>query len=70
MDVHPTNELSNHIARGTGLCFGAHGSGIIRDSDKTLVGLVSGGRPCATGYPHVYTNVYPYNSWIQQKMAL
>jgi len=69
MRVHQTNEFCTLIAKGTGLCHGDSGSGLIRDSDRTLVGLVSGGRPCATGYPDVYTNVFPYIFWLREKMA-
>ncbi|XP_011867932.1 PREDICTED: chymotrypsin-1-like [Vollenhovia emeryi] len=62
------NEVCTLITKGTGLCHGDSGSGLIQDSDGTIIGLVSGGRPCATGYPDVYTNVFRYVSWINEKM--
>ncbi|XP_011867927.1 PREDICTED: chymotrypsin-1-like [Vollenhovia emeryi] len=68
MPIHSSNEFCTLITYGTGLCNGDSGSGLIRDTDNTIVGLVSGGRPCALGYPDVYTNVYSYISWIKQKM--
>ncbi|XP_018377214.1 PREDICTED: chymotrypsin-2-like [Trachymyrmex cornetzi] len=63
------NEFCILIKEGIGLCKGDSGSGLIQDSDGTIIGLVSGGRPCAKGYPNVYTNVYPYLSWIKEKMT-
>lgn len=68
MPIHKY-EFCTLITYGTGLCNGDSGSGLIRDSDRTIVGLVSGGRPCALGYPDVFTNVYSYLSWIKQKMS-
>ncbi|KAL0102756.1 hypothetical protein PUN28_018214 [Cardiocondyla obscurior] len=61
-------EICTLISMGTGLCNGDSGSGLIRDSDRTIIGLVSGGKPCAQGVPDVYTNVFSHLSWIQQKM--
>ncbi|XP_012538935.1 chymotrypsin-2 [Monomorium pharaonis] len=63
-----SSEFCTLITYGTGLCNGDSGSGLIRDNDRTIIGLVSGGRPCAQGYPDVYTNVYSHLSWIKQKM--
>ncbi|XP_071626254.1 chymotrypsin-2-like [Temnothorax longispinosus] len=67
MNIHK-DEFCTLITYGTGLCNGDSGSGLIRNSDRTIIGLVSGGRPCARGYPDVYTNVYSYLSWIEGKM--
>ncbi|XP_018407525.1 PREDICTED: transmembrane protease serine 9-like [Cyphomyrmex costatus] len=64
------NEFCTFITKGIGLCKGDSGSGLIQDSDETIIGLVSGGKPCAKGYPDVYTNIYPYLSWIQGKITL
>ncbi|XP_024885004.1 chymotrypsin-1-like isoform X2 [Temnothorax curvispinosus] len=69
MLIH-NNEFCTLISYGTGLCTGDSGSGLLRNSDRTIVGLVSGVRPCAIGYPDVYTNVYTFVPWIQQKMRL
>ncbi|XP_012527748.1 chymotrypsin-1 [Monomorium pharaonis] len=68
MKIHK-NEFCTLIEQGTGLCNGDSGSGLLRDSDGAIIGLVSGGRPCALGYPDVYTNVESYVSWIKEKMA-
>ncbi|XP_011706024.1 PREDICTED: chymotrypsin-2-like [Wasmannia auropunctata] len=69
MRIHQT-EMCTLITYGTGLCNGDSGSGLIRNSDRTLCGLVSGGKPCAQGVPDVYTGVYPFLGWIRQKMSL
>ncbi|XP_011688321.1 PREDICTED: chymotrypsin-1-like [Wasmannia auropunctata] len=65
------NECCTYIKRGRGTCNGDSGSGMIQTSDdmenREMVGLVSGGKPCAIGYPDVYTAVYPYISWIKEK---
>ncbi|XP_029168463.1 chymotrypsin-2-like isoform X2 [Nylanderia fulva] len=69
MEVHP-NEFCTLIRTGTGTCNGDSGSGVIRNSDRTIIGLVSGGRPCAQGYPDVYTDVSRFTTWIQNKMNI
>ncbi|XP_011647780.1 chymotrypsin-1-like, partial [Pogonomyrmex barbatus] len=68
MRIH-SQEFCTFIKVGTGACNGDSGSGIIRNSDNTLVGLISGGMPCARGYPDVYTTIYPYKSWIEEIMS-
>ena len=35
------------------------------ENKATLVGLVSFGYECASGYPGVYTNIATYRNWIQ-----
>jgi len=67
MNVHKS-ELCTLITKGTGLCHGDSGSGLINEDEGTITGLVSGGRPCAQGYPDVYTSVYYHKSWIEEKM--
>ncbi|XP_070170378.1 chymotrypsin-1-like [Polyergus mexicanus] len=69
MPVHP-NEFCTLISTGTGTCNGDSGSGVVRNRDGTIIGLVSGGRPCALGYPDVYTNVAKFVPWINQKLSL
>lgn len=64
------NEFCTLIARGTGACNGDSGSGVVRDSDRTIVGVVSRGIPCARNYPDVYTNVFSFLPWINEKMSL
>jgi len=44
-----------------------NGSGLIRDSDKSIVGLMSRGRNlelCAMEYPYTYIDIQPYILWI------
>ncbi|XP_018354454.1 PREDICTED: chymotrypsin-2-like [Trachymyrmex septentrionalis] len=67
MRIHK-NDFCTYIKNGIGLCNGDSGSGVIRKHDRKIVGLVSGGIPCARGYPDIYTNVYRYVNWI--KVAL
>ncbi|XP_011705966.1 PREDICTED: chymotrypsin-1-like [Wasmannia auropunctata] len=69
MRIHQKNEFCTLIKKGVGLCNGDSGSGLYDDETGCIVGLVSGGRPCAEGYPDVYTKVYPYISWINEKMG-
>jgi len=63
-------EFCTLIKTGTGLCHGDSGSGVVRHSDKAIIGLVSGGKPCARGSPDIYTNVYSYIPWIKRKLRL
>ncbi|MFI5532904.1 S1 family serine peptidase [Kitasatospora sp. NPDC051853] len=60
-----SKEFCTLIGTGTGTCNGDSGAPLVRDSDRTLAGVVSGGLPCARGYPDVQTSVYPYVSWIR-----
>ncbi|XP_011156956.1 chymotrypsin-1-like [Solenopsis invicta] len=62
------SELCTLTSYGTGLCHGDSGSGLVRNKDNCIIGLVSGGRPCARGYPDIFTNVWHYKSWIENKM--
>ncbi|KYN09025.1 Chymotrypsin-1 [Trachymyrmex cornetzi] len=64
------NNFCTYIKNGIGLCNGDSGSGVIRKRDRKIVGLVSGGIPCAKGYPDIYTNVCRYVDWIQVKILL
>ncbi|XP_011156988.3 chymotrypsin-2-like [Solenopsis invicta] len=70
MKIHK-HEICTLIKRGTGMCNGDSGSGLITNTDiekREIVGVTSGGIPCATGYPDVFTDVYSYVSWIKEKM--
>ncbi|KAJ9590907.1 hypothetical protein L9F63_016064, partial [Diploptera punctata] len=49
---------------GRGVCNGDSGGPLV--AGGKLVGLVSWGRPCAVGFPDVYTRVAEYISWINQ----
>ncbi|WP_086821776.1 serine protease [Allokutzneria sp. NRRL B-24872] len=64
MNIHRT-EFCTLVAVGVGTCHGDSGSGVVRASDRTLVGVVSGGVPCAKGYPDVYTAVFEFMPWIR-----
>ncbi|KAF5287270.1 hypothetical protein FQR65_LT02143 [Abscondita terminalis] len=48
--------------RGEGACQGDSGGPLI--SGNQQIGVVSWGRPCAIGYPDVYTRVSAYIDWI------
>ncbi|KAL6442557.1 hypothetical protein ACFW04_002611 [Cataglyphis niger] len=63
------SEFCTLISRGTGACNGDSGSGVVRDSDRTLVGVVSRGIPCARGFPDTLTKVKSFLSWIHNKMS-
>lgn len=39
-------------------------------ANGSQIGIVSFGRPCAVGYPDVYTRVSSFTSWIIGKMKL
>lgn len=34
-----------------------------------VVGIVSWGMPCARGYPDVYTRVFSFKNWIEEKIS-
>ncbi|KAG8036034.1 hypothetical protein G9C98_004613 [Cotesia typhae] len=51
---------------GEGACHGDSGGPLT--AEGTLIGLVSFGRPCAVGYPDVYTRVFFYLDWISETM--
>ncbi|PSN32218.1 Chymotrypsin-2 [Blattella germanica] len=49
---------------GKGVCNGDSGGPL--SVNGKIVGIVSWGRPCATGVPDVYTRVSEYVDWIKQ----
>ncbi|XP_011499658.1 PREDICTED: chymotrypsin-2-like [Ceratosolen solmsi marchali] len=51
-----------------GPCIGDGGSPLI--NINTIVGIVSIFRPCATGFPDIYTNVYMHTQFIKQSAEL
>ncbi|KAB0790961.1 hypothetical protein PPYR_02761 [Photinus pyralis] len=52
---------------GKGACVRDSGGALIDNSNGKLVGVVSWGYPCALGEPDVYSTVYGYRSWIEEK---
>ncbi|KAG8036036.1 hypothetical protein G9C98_004615 [Cotesia typhae] len=68
---HPLLLTRGHICtltvRGEGACNGDSGGPLT--NNRTLVGIVSFGRPCAKGFPDVYTRVYHYLKWINQTLS-
>ncbi|XP_012139968.1 chymotrypsin-2-like [Megachile rotundata] len=57
------NSICTHTNKTIGVCFGDSGGPLVLNGVQ--IGVVSYGRPCATGSPDVYTRVYPYTKWIQ-----
>lgn len=62
------NAIGPHLvcavgSAGDGACNGDSGGPLV-DKNNTLVGLVSGGVPCARGFPDIYTRVYSFLDWI------
>ncbi|OXU29928.1 hypothetical protein TSAR_004391 [Trichomalopsis sarcophagae] len=51
---------------GEGACNGDSGGPLVADGIQ--VGIVSFGMPCARGMPDVFTRVYTFISWINEKM--
>ncbi|XP_044019359.1 serine protease 27-like [Aphidius gifuensis] len=58
-----TDHICTLTKTGEGACHGDSGGPLT--SDGTLIGLVSFGRPCARGYPDVFTRVWTFIDWIQ-----
>ncbi|XP_001607871.2 chymotrypsin-2 [Nasonia vitripennis] len=51
---------------GEGACHGDSGGPLVADGIQ--VGIVSFGMPCARGMPDVFTRVYTFINWINEKM--
>ena len=80
--IYNDTDLSEHVVDSMiciqnpsdhylGTCRGDSGGPYTRDSDLSLVGLVSWGEGgcAATGYPSVLTQVSYFIDWIMDKMA-
>ncbi|XP_031633010.1 chymotrypsin-2-like [Contarinia nasturtii] len=55
-----------------GACHGDSGGPLVdgtNPENKSLVGVVSWGVPCARGFPDVFTRVYTQLDWIQKNIA-
>lgn len=61
--VH-TSHVCTFVKKGAGACSGDSGGPLVVDGE--VVGVVSGGIPCAVGYPDVFTNVYKYLSYVNK----
>ncbi|XP_014471749.1 PREDICTED: serine protease 53-like [Dinoponera quadriceps] len=80
LQVYPYNKCKimhsqvreSHICsltkEGEGACHGDSGGPlVVNDAGSVVqVGIVSFGRPCAVGYPDVYTRVYSFRNWIAE----
>ena len=64
-----SNVINSHICTssnyGKGACVGDTGSPLV--SNGVQIGIASFGRPCAGGYPDVYTRVSSFDFWIKQQ---
>lgn len=58
-------ELCTLTTKGEGACQGDSGGPLV-DANGVQVGIVSWGKPCALGYPDVFTRVYSFLTWIKQ----
>ncbi|XP_034935567.1 transmembrane protease serine 9-like [Chelonus insularis] len=71
LNYHPAYITKSHVCTltkvGEGACHGDSGGPL--SADGVLVGLVSFGRPCARGFPDVYTRVSAFVDWIEDTMA-
>ncbi|KAK5638680.1 hypothetical protein RI129_012975 [Pyrocoelia pectoralis] len=52
---------------GQGACVRDSGAALINNANRELVGVVSWGYPCGLGKPDVFTTVYGYKDWIEEK---
>ncbi|XP_017770707.1 PREDICTED: chymotrypsin-1-like [Nicrophorus vespilloides] len=57
------SQICTLTQKGEGACHGDSGGPLV--ADGKLVGIVSWGKPCAVGYPDVFTKVYSYLRWIK-----
>jgi len=63
------NQTKNIMIIFIFLLQGDSGSGVIRDSDNTLIGVVSHKakrRVCGEKYPDIHIYIIPYKSWIKE----
>ncbi|XP_045452026.1 chymotrypsin-2-like [Melitaea cinxia] len=58
-------QICSLTKRGEGACHGDSGGPLV-EGDR-VVGIVSWGVPCAKGYPDVYTRVFAFKHWIEEK---
>lgn len=58
-------EVCTFTKEGEGACRGDGGSPLVYNYQ--LAAILSWGRPCAIGYPDVYTRIDKYNDWILEQ---
>ncbi|XP_017775824.1 PREDICTED: chymotrypsin-1-like [Nicrophorus vespilloides] len=61
------SQVCTFTKRGEGACHGDSGGPLV--SGGKQIGIVSWGRPCAVGYPDVFTRVYSFLDWINQNIS-
>lgn len=57
------SEICTFTEFGEGACYGDSGGPLV--TGGKVAGIVSWGRPCAAGYPDVFTRVSSFVDWIQ-----
>ncbi|KAF2886572.1 hypothetical protein ILUMI_19601 [Ignelater luminosus] len=59
-------DICSYLEPGKGTCLGDSGGPLV--SGGKLIGAVSRGDPCATGYPDIYTRLSYASDWIKQNL--
>ncbi|KAL4714616.1 hypothetical protein ACJJTC_019679 [Scirpophaga incertulas] len=62
-----SSQICSLTKSGEGACHGDSGGPLVEDG--AVVGIVSWGMPCARGFPDVYSRVYYFKDWIQEKIS-
>ncbi|XP_043505736.1 chymotrypsin-2-like [Polistes fuscatus] len=63
-----SSQICTLVQKNVGTCSGDSGSPLAYNNQ--VIGVVSGGIPCARGMPDIFTNVYSYLNFIQYAMTL
>ncbi|XP_046814447.1 chymotrypsin-1-like [Vespa crabro] len=62
-----SNQICTLVQRNVGTCSGDSGSPLAYNNH--VIGVVSGGIPCAQGIPDIFTNVYSHLSFISDALS-
>ncbi|KAL2718151.1 chymotrypsin-2-like [Vespula squamosa] len=62
-----SSQICTLVNRNIGTCSGDSGSPLAYNNH--VIGVVSGGIPCAQGMPDIFTNVYSFLDFIKEAMA-
>ena len=62
------NIFCTFMGRGTGLCSGDSGSGVVMNGQ--LVGVASNAIPCANGFPDWFPRLNVYANWIESIISI